>query len=182
MGLPIMQASTLAVFLEPPVEAGGYGFSPLQLAFFTLTAWIGIICAQLWGCSFNDKIPLWVTRRRGRPWHTEYRLANTIPPCIILPIGLGIYGAGLEFHLHFMMLARASFMIWLSALLLLPICYNYIIEYFLHNPVEASMALNSYRVSLGLLSIFVVTHRKSAVGVGWMWGMGALFVLPVDVP
>lgn len=181
LGLPIMQASTLAIYLEPPVEAGGYGFSPLQLAIFTLTSWIGIICAQLWGYLCNDKIPLWVARRRGGTWHTEYRLANTIPPCIILPIGLGIYGAGLEFHLHFMVLALGSFMIWFGALLALPICYNYIIECFLHNSVEASVALNAYRVSFGLLSVFVVTHWQSAVGVGWMWGMGALLVLLVDV-
>lgn len=181
LGLPITQASTLAIYLQPPEAAGGYGFSPLQLAFFTLTAWIGIIAAQIYGYLFNDKIPLWVARHRGGTWHTEYRLANTILPCIILPIGLGIYGAGLEFHLHFMVLALASFLIWFGALLSLPVCYNYIIECFLHHPVEASVSLNAYRVSFGLLTVFVVTQWQSAVGVGWMWGMGALLILVVDI-
>jgi hypothetical protein len=80
-----------------------------------------------------------------------------------------------------MVLALASFIIWFGALLALPICYNYIIECFLHTPVEASVALNSYRIAFGLMSVFIVTQWQSAVGVGWMWGMGAFFVLIVDV-
>lgn len=176
-----MQASTLATFLEPPVEAGGYGFSSLQMAFFTMTAWVGIISAQVFGFFFNDKIPLWLSRRRGGAWHPEYRLANTALPCIILPIGLGIYGAALQYHLHFMVLALGSFLIWFGALLALPVCYNYIIECFLHNPVEASVSLNAYRVSFGLMSVFIVTQWQGAVGVGWMWGMGAFFIVFVDL-
>ena len=181
LGLPIMQASTLAIYLQPPVEAGGYNFSPLQLAFFTITAWVGIIGAQVYGFFFNDKTPLWVARRRGGVWHTEYRLSNTLLPGILLPIGLGIYGAGLEYHLHFMVLAVASFLIWFGALLALPVCYNYIIECFLHTPVEASVALNTYRIAFGLMSVFIVTQWQAAVGVGWMWGMGSFFIVAVDI-
>lgn len=181
LGLPIMQASTLAIYLQPPEMAGGYGFSPLQLAFFTFTAWVGIIGAQVFGYLFNDKTPLWLARRRGGTWHTEYRLSNTILPSILLPIGLGIYGAGLQNHLHFMVLALASFLIWFGALLALPVLYNYIIECFLNNPVEASVSLNAYRVAFGLMSVFIVTEWQEAVGVGWMWGMGAFFILFVDL-
>ncbi|OBT46875.1 hypothetical protein VE00_01914 [Pseudogymnoascus sp. WSF 3629] len=181
LGLPIMQASTLAIYLMPPVVAGGYGFSSLQLAFFTMTAWIGILGAQAYGYLFNDAIPLWVARRRGGVWRPEYRLANALLPGLLLPIGLGIYGAGLQFHLHIMVLALASFLIWFAALLVLPICYNYIVECFLHTPVEASVALNSYRIAFGLMSVFIITQWQMAVGVGWMWGMGAFFVLAVDV-
>lgn len=176
-----MQASTLATYLEPPKIDGGYGFSSLQMAFFTMTAWIGMIAAQVYGFFFNDKTPLWVARRSGGTWHTEYRLANTIFPSIILPIGLGIYGACLQYHLHYMVLALGSFLIWFAALLALPVCYNYVVECFLHNPVEASVSLNAYRVSFGLMSVFVVTQWQSAVGVGWMWGMGAFFIIFVDI-
>ena len=181
LGLPIMQASTLATYLQPPVEAGGYGFSSLRMAFFTMTAWVGIICAQVYGYLFNDKAPLWLARRRGGTWHTEYRLANTILPSILLPIGLGLWGAGLQYHLHYMVLALSSFLIWFGALLALPVCYNYVVECFLHNPVETSVALNAYRVTFGLISVFIVTQWQSAVGVGWMWGMGAFFILFVDI-
>lgn len=146
-----------------------------------MTAWVGIIGTQVYGFLFNDKAPLWLARRRGGTWYTEYRLANTILPSIILSIGLGIYGAGLEYHLHFMALALSSFLICFGALLALPVCYNYIIECFLHNPVEAPVSLNAYRVSFGLMSLFIVTQWQDSVGVGWMWGMGALFILFVDI-
>lgn len=181
LGLPIMQASTLATYLIPPPQAGGYGFSPQGIAFFTFTAWIGIIGAQAYGYFFNDKTPLWLARRRGGTWHSEYRLANTILPSIILPIALGIYGAGLQYHLHFMVLALGSFLIWFAALLALPVCYNYVVECFLNHPVEASVSLNAYRVSFGILSVFVITDWQAAVGVGWMWGMGAFLVVLVDI-
>ncbi|WPH03302.1 Hypothetical protein R9X50_00617900 [Acrodontium crateriforme] len=181
LGLPIMQASTLATYLVPPEVAGGYGFSSLDLAFFTMTAWVGMGAAQVYGYLFNDKTPLWVARRRGGKWHPEYRLANTILPSFLLPIGLGLWGAGLQYHLHFMVLAVASFLIWFSALLSLPICYNYIVECFLRHPVEASVSLNAYRVSFGLMSVFIVTKWQASVGIGWVWGMGAFFILIVDM-
>ncbi|KAI9686332.1 MAG: hypothetical protein M1822_003677 [Bathelium mastoideum] len=181
LGLPIMQASTLATYLAPPAVAGGYGFSSLQVACFTFTAWVGILAAQAYGYFLNDKAPLLVARRWGGTWHTEYRLANTILPSILLPIGLGIYGAGLQYHLHFMVLALGSFLIWFAALLALPVCYNYIVECFLHHPVEASVSLNAYRVSFGLMSVFIITDWQAAVGVGWMWGMGAFLVIIVDI-
>ncbi|KFY17165.1 hypothetical protein V492_00843 [Pseudogymnoascus sp. VKM F-4246] len=180
LGLPIMQASTLAIYLMPPISAGGYGFSAIQLAFFTMTAWAGIISAQLYGYLSNDRIPLAVARRVSGTWRPEYRLANTLLPGILLPIGLAVYGVGLQLHLHYMVLALASFLIWFAALLALPVCYNYIVECFVQTPVEASVALNSYRIAFGLMSVFIITQWQSAVGVGWMWGMGALFVLLVD--
>jgi hypothetical protein len=181
LGLPIMQASTLATYLQPPTAIGGYGFSSLQTAFFTMTAWIGMIAAQVYGYLFNDKIPLWVARRRGGgTWKTEYRLANTILPSLLLPIAIGLYGAGLQYHLHFMVLAVASFLIWFGALLVMPVCYNYIVECFLHNPVETSVSLNAYRISFGLMSVFISTDWQTATGVGWMWGLGAFLILLVD--
>ncbi|KFX92357.1 hypothetical protein O988_07311 [Pseudogymnoascus sp. VKM F-3808] len=180
LGLPIMQASTLAIYLMPPISAGGYGFSALQLAFFTMTAWVGIICAQFHGYLFNDRLPLAVASRMGGIWRPEYRLANTLLPGTLLPVGLAVYGVGLQLRLHYMVLALASFIIWFAALLALPVCYNYIVECFVDTPVEASVALNSYRIAFGLMSVFIITQWQGAVGVGWMWGMGALFVLLVD--
>lgn len=181
LGLPVMQASTLATYLEPPVVAGGYDFSSLQMAFFTMTAWLGIACAQAFGYFFNDEIPLWLARRRGGTWHPEYRLANAILPSILMPIGLGLWGAGLQYHLHFMVLALGSVIIWFAALLALPVCYNYVVECFLDNPVETSVSLNAYRVTFGLISVFIVTQWQAAVGLGWMWGMGSFLIIFVNL-
>lgn len=140
-----------------------------------------MFAAQAYGYLFNDKTPLWVARRRGGTWHPEYRLANTLLPCVLLPIALGIYGAGVQYHEHYMVLALGSFLIWFASLLALPVCYNYVVEIFLKYPVETSVALNAYRVSFGLMSVFIVTDWQEAVGVGWMWGMGAFLIVFVDL-
>lgn len=68
-----------------------------------------------------------------------------------------------------------------AALLALPVCYNYIVECFVHHPVEASVSLNAYRVSFGILSVFIITDWQAATGVGWMWGMGAFLIVLVDI-
>ncbi|ELR06912.1 hypothetical protein VC83_05917 [Pseudogymnoascus destructans] len=97
--------------------------------------------------------------------------ASTLAIYLMPPV-VAIYGAGLQLHLHTMVLALASFLIWFAALLVLPVCYNYIVECFLRTPVEASVAL---------MSVLIITQWQMAVSVGWMWGMGAIFVLAVDV-
>ena len=140
-----MQASTLTTYLELPSLAGGYGFSSLLMSFFTLTAWLGMFVAQVYGYSSNDKTPLFLAYRRGGKRHYEYRLSNNIFPSILMSIALGIYGACLQYHLHYMALhglALGSFLIWIAALLALPVCYNYVIECFVHTPVEASVSFN----------------------------------------
>ncbi|OBT56568.1 hypothetical protein VE04_03076 [Pseudogymnoascus sp. 24MN13] len=70
---------------RPPVSAGGYGFSALQLVFLTMTAWAGIISAQLCGYLSNDRIPLAVACRSRGIWRPEYRLANTLIPVSCSP-------------------------------------------------------------------------------------------------
>ncbi|KFZ09033.1 hypothetical protein V501_05742 [Pseudogymnoascus sp. VKM F-4519 (FW-2642)] len=69
----------------PSVSAGGYGFAALQLAFLTMTAWAGIISAQLYSYLSNDRIPLAVARRGRGIWRLEYRLANTLIPVSCSP-------------------------------------------------------------------------------------------------
>ena len=49
----------------------------------------------------------------------------------------------------------------------------------MHHPVEASVALNGYRLAFGLASTFFVMDWQAAVGVGWMFGMSAFFTLGV---
>jgi hypothetical protein len=80
-----------------------------------------------------------------------------------------------------MVLAFASVLIWFGALLVMPVCYNYVVECFLNHPVETSVSLNAYRIAFGILSLFTVTEWQAAVGVGWLWGMGAFLIVFVDL-
>ena len=49
------------------------------------------------GYIIGDRLPLAISRCNGGVWHPKYRLWNLILPGILLPIGLGIFGATLEY-------------------------------------------------------------------------------------
>ena len=65
-GWAVAVTSLLPVFLQRSVEVGGYGFNPLQYAAFTFSAWIGAICAEIYGVALNDRLPIWMCRRQAR--------------------------------------------------------------------------------------------------------------------
>jgi len=102
-------------------------------------------------------------------------------PALLSPIGLGIFGAGLEYHLHYMVLALGAFMVNFSALLCVPVCINYVVECFIGYAVEVSVAMSVYRLALGLSLAFYFEPWESKIGVGWLFGMAAFFSLLVLV-
>lgn len=62
--------------------------------------------ASFVGCAaggpFLDWLTRRITKRRGGYFVPEYRLWAMIPPSIMFPAGLLMYGGGLENHLHYM--------------------------------------------------------------------------------
>ena len=147
-----------SVFVETPVAEHGYGFSPLGYANITLSQWVGVVVAQTCGLLFNDRLPLWRCRRNGGIWRPEFRLYPLLVPClIVLPAGLGIFGAALEYHLHYMVLAFAVCIINITETALVPVITNYVNECFTGHAQEVTTALNFYRLILGLTVPFYVT-------------------------
>ncbi|PWY76506.1 putative polyamine transporter [Aspergillus sclerotioniger CBS 115572] len=169
----------LTMFLEAPVTQGGYGFTPMRNAFFTLDAWFAIFISQIAGWLMGDRIPLWASRRFGRGhWHPEYRLYNILLPGLLSPIGLGLFGAALQYHLHYMVIAVGFFLIVFSSMLSVPICLNYIVECYKNDATEAAIAMNVWRLSFAIATGFIFTPWMDAVGgPGWMFGMAAFFSL-----
>ncbi|RAK99002.1 putative polyamine transporter [Aspergillus ibericus CBS 121593] len=168
----------LTIFLENPVSEGGYGFTPLRNAFFTLDAWFAIFVTQFAGWWMGDRIPLWASRRFGNGiWHPEYRLWNILLPGVVGPIGLGLFGAALQYHLHYMVLAVGFFFIVFSSMLAVPICLNYIVECYKEDATEAAIAMNAWRLSFAIATGFIFTPWMDAVGPGWLFGMAAFFSL-----
>lgn len=169
----------LSIYLQSPTDEGGYGFTPMRNAAFTFTQWAGIFAGQLYAHLFADRIPLYICRRNGGQWHPEYRLHSLwIPVLVVYPIGLGIFGATLYYHWHFMALAFGAFVIQYSTVSAVPICYNYIIEAMggsLAN--ESTAAMNFYRLILGLSLSFFLDPWASAVGIQWEFGMMAFFTI-----
>ena len=66
-------------------------------------------------------------------------------------------------------------MVNFSALLCVPVCISYVVEYFVRNPVEVSVVMNVYRLALGLSLPFFLEPWVEAVGVGWVFGWRRFF-------
>ena len=144
----------------------------------TFTLWFALIVAQMVGTLCNDRIPVWASRRYGKGiWQPEYRIWSMVIPGIISPIGLGIFGAALQHHYHFMVLALGAFLVELSALLAVPICINYVVECFTGHIIEVAVSMGIFRLALAVSVTFYFEAWSEAVGVGWLFGMAAFFSL-----
>ncbi|KAJ5758563.1 hypothetical protein N7520_005719 [Penicillium odoratum] len=166
-----------SVFLETPLEDGGYSFSALQVACFTFIQWLGVAAAETWGMFLNDRIPLWFTRRYcDGIWKPENRLFPLLcMPAVCLPIALGLFGAGLQYHLHYMVLGLAIFLLQLSEVSLVPVIVNYGVECFTDHSQEVVTILNFCRLALGVVIPFFIDQWEITVGIAWVFGMMALF-------
>ncbi|KAK4496189.1 hypothetical protein PRZ48_012169 [Zasmidium cellare] len=166
------------VFLQTPVSQGGYGFTPTANASFSFVTWISAAFGQLYGLLCNDRIPLWRCRRNGGVWKPEFRLwPALLPHVFLLPIGLGIFGAALQYHLPWEVLALGILLLQISEIAVTPIVVNYVSECFVAHPSEVFVMLQFYRLVLGCTVAFFINPWVDAVGAGWTFGMMAFFCL-----
>ncbi|KAJ5818912.1 hypothetical protein N7474_004503 [Penicillium riverlandense] len=176
-GWAVAVTTLLSVFLEGPVKTGGYGFSGIQMSCFYFVQWVSIAAAEIYGMYFNDRIPLWYTRRYHKGvWKPEHRLYPLLVlPALLLPIGLGLFGAGLQYHLHYMVLALGQFLLNFSEIAIVPVIFTYVAECFTDHGPEVVTVLNCWRLILGLTVPFFITAWEERVGAGWVFGMMAFF-------
>ena len=139
---------------------------------------MSLIVAEAFGIFASDRVPLWASHRLTKDiWYPEYRLWNLLLPGLLSPIGLGIFGASLEYHYHYMLLAFGTFLVDFSAVLSVPIVVNYVVECFVDSATEVAVIMNVYRLALGLALPFFIEAWSDAVGPGWVFGMSAFFSL-----
>ncbi len=135
-----------------------------------------VILSQIYGHLLADRIPLWFCRRNDGVWKPEFRLhALWIPNFILSPIGLGLVGISMQYHLHWVVMAIGNFLVTFGALQGIPVTLNYIAECFRTHTVEAVVPLNSMRLFLGLTINFYINPWVAKVGVGWVYGSMAFF-------
>ena len=149
----------------------------LTITLVTFVSWITVIAAQLISLLMSDRLPLKIAKRRGGHWQPEYRLYNMWLPIVIAPVGLAIVAVGLQYHLHFMVLALGSLFVGTAAQISVPLLINYVVECFISRPIEVAIAMNTYRLAFGLSLEFFYEPWTEAVGVGWTFGMAAIFTL-----
>ncbi|KAM0804772.1 putative polyamine transporter [Usnea florida] len=176
-GFAVGLAIVVSIFLQSPVSDGGYGFTPNDNAEFNFSQWAGLLMCQICGMLLNDRVPLWISRRRGGAWHLEYRLYPILLIAAASPIGFGIFGAGIQYHLHFMILALGTFLVVFGACYSTPISINYIIECFNTIPLEVAVIMHVYRQILALALPFFLFSWKGVVSAGWLFGMMAFFCI-----
>ena len=80
-----------------------------------------------------------------------------------------------------MVLALGLFLVVFAATLGVPVCMNYATECFLTSPNELSVAMNMYRLSLTISLGFFSFPWERAVGVGWVFGMAAIFEIAMSI-
>ena len=166
------------VFLETPAEEGGYGFSLQKTIDFSFDGWLAVACAQLLGHLCNDRIPMMICARRGGIWKPEYRLhCLWFPGGVLLPLGFGLFGAALEYHLHYMVLALGSFFATTGAIACVPICVNYLVECFTQYAAECGIVMGLYRMAFGVTVTFFINPWIGDVGAGWTYGMMSFFTV-----
>lgn len=167
------------VWLQKPLSAGGYGFTLKQNAAFTFCHWAGILVVQVYSHLLNDSLPLYLARKFNHSaWKPEYRLhVLWLPSLVLNPIGLGIFGAALQYHLHYMVLALGVFIVTIGALASVPVTVNYVVECFTRYPAEAGIVIGAYRIVYGLTISFYINPWVEAVGVGWVYGMMGFFAV-----
>lgn len=90
-------------------------------------------------------------------------------------MGLGIFGAALEYHLSWVVLVLGMTVVSFGSLAMIPICVNYMCEIFVKHPAEASITANCLRLLFGLTVPFYINEWVAEVNVGWTYGMMAFF-------
>ena len=130
----------------------------------------------LYGHYLSDRVPLWLASRNNGLWKPEYRLHALWPTnFVLMPLGLGLVGIGMEYGLHWTVMAVGQLFVSIGSLVSIPITVNYICECFRTHTVEATLVLNSMRLFLGLSINFYINPWVTAVGIGWVYGMQAFF-------
>ena len=176
----VVSTIELPITLEEPYAPSeglsGYGFSAQQSGAFFFASWFGAIVAVTYGSLLNDRIPLQLSRAKGGIWHPEFRLYTAFfPGLFVAPIGCALYGAALQYHLHYMVYALGLFFITFAGIASVPVSINYVIESFKQYPQEVGACLNAYRLGFGLAIPFFYNAWESRVGINWLWGMAAFF-------
>ncbi|KAK5721876.1 hypothetical protein LTR15_006469 [Elasticomyces elasticus] len=76
-----------------------YGFSPLAVGNISCSYLVASVLGCFAGGPFTDWTVDFITKRRGGYFVPEFRLWCMIPPAVMAPIGLMLWGAGLQNHL-----------------------------------------------------------------------------------
>lgn len=135
--------------------------------------------AQVYGHLVVDRFALYLCKRFNKgAWKPEYRLHSLwVPGLILMPVGLGVFGASLHKHYHPVVLALGMFGLVSAAVVAVPVLDTYVVECFTTRAAEANAVMNAWRIIFGLTIPFFITPWIAKVGVQWVFGSMAFFTI-----
>ncbi|KAK5996299.1 MFS transporter cpaT-like protein [Cladobotryum mycophilum] len=140
-----------------------YHFSPLGVGNLYVANVIGAVL----GCIYSGPICDWVvgiiTKRNGGYFKPEYRLYLMIPPSILGPVGLLMWGFGLHYSLHWSVAAVGSGISYAMLCIVPNIGLTYIIDAYRPVAGEAITSLTAFKntVAFGLgFATFPWLHKS----------------------
>jgi MFS family permease len=101
---------------------------------------------------------------------------------ILIPVGLGICGATLEYHKHYIGYAIGIFVVGAATLISIPAATNYVAESFPLYGTECTLIMTFYRLSWGVAIPFFIKPWTVQVGIGWVYGMAGFFTIAMWFP
>ena len=109
-------------------------------------------------------------------WNSKYRVYS-LWIAFLTPIGLALFGMTLKYHLSWGVFALAQTLVTTGSLSVVPVAVNYICECFVLFPAEVGIVIGVYCLSFGLTISFFINPWVASVGIGWVYGMMAIFSL-----
>ena len=86
---------TTTIFLETPVEEGGYGFLPKAIGYLYFTPLVAVLLGESFGHFGNDFCANRYVRKKNCLFKLEARLASTYVPAAFMIPGLIVVGQAL---------------------------------------------------------------------------------------
>ncbi|KFY74088.1 hypothetical protein V499_05870 [Pseudogymnoascus sp. VKM F-103] len=85
-----------------PAYNTAYGFQPWQTGLCFFSAIVGSLVGIYMGGHLTDKMADWFTKRNGGLREPEMRLPSIVVSLITTPLGLVLFGVGIQYKLHWM--------------------------------------------------------------------------------
>jgi hypothetical protein len=159
------------------VSAGGYGFNALAggLVYFgfLIGAWLGAAFAH----PVIDRVNIYFIRKHDGIVKPEYRLHCLWPTIPLLSGALGLFGACLQFNLHWMGIVMANLIYQGAVVYATAATTTYVVENYLDAAGSASLAMNFWRLIGGVVVPFYQEQWVDSVGAAWSYGTEGLLNL-----
>ncbi|EXJ71091.1 uncharacterized protein A1O5_06084 [Cladophialophora psammophila CBS 110553] len=183
----MVTATDTSVYLQTPIGEGATELprtkmlTKLFCSFIHIMDWV--FASQIYCHFVNDQLALRMCAHHGGTWKPGYRLhALWFPSLFLYPVSLGLVGATLFYHLHFIVLAFAVFLTTIASISGVSVVLSYLVECFTDHPNEVAVVVNFYRFVFGIAVTFFILPWSGALGINWAYGMMAFFTAGSFIP